>query len=50
MTDVSHLPSNRHARRFGASNARGGIGSLTAHLVFTAAVIFAAALVLGLVS
>jgi hypothetical protein len=50
MADISHMPTNRHARRADSSNARGGLASLTAHVVFTAAVVFAVAIVLGLVN
>ena len=50
MADISHLPANRHAQRTASPNAHGGLASLAAHVMFTAAVIFAAAIVLGLVS
>jgi hypothetical protein len=49
MADVSHLPSSRSTRSV-RTVGHGGIASLAAHFVFAAAVIFAAAIVLGLVN
>jgi hypothetical protein len=50
MADISHLPVNRHVQRTVSPSTHGGLATLTAHVVFAAAIVFAVAIVLGLVN